>query len=69
MPILITILWQSVPPLYEALKRILKWIDVEVESSMCVNGQMPDTIADRLPWWEHLMAKLEEKEEEVLCLT
>lgn len=68
-PKLITILWQSVPPLYDALQRILEWLDVEVESSISTKSQMPYAIADRLPWWEHLMTKLEEKEEEVLCLT
>lgn len=33
------------------------------------NVQLPRVIAERQPWWERMVAKVQEKETEVLCLT
>ncbi|KAF4452636.1 hypothetical protein F53441_4575 [Fusarium austroafricanum] len=58
----------SVPPLYRALERIWKWIDNEVK---CPPELAPvaKSIGERYPWWEHLVAKVLDEEEETLCLT
>ncbi|KAH6869273.1 fungal-specific transcription factor domain-containing protein [Thelonectria olida] len=58
----------SVPPLYRVLQRIWAWIDAEIEIPS-MPTQLPKTIGRRLPWWEYLIAKIHEKEEETLCLT
>ncbi|KAM3451698.1 hypothetical protein MY3296_005110 [Beauveria thailandica] len=58
----------SVPPLYDALVRIQSWIDIEIPvPASCM--ELPRTIAERQPWWEHMVSKVQEKEVEVLCLT
>ncbi|KAF5965658.1 hypothetical protein FCOIX_12872 [Fusarium coicis] len=59
---------QSVPPLYEALLRIWGWIDEEVQIPRDPTA-LPKDIGKRYPWWEHLVAKVLEAEEETLCLT
>ncbi|KAL7799251.1 fungal-specific transcription factor domain-containing protein [Trichoderma ceciliae] len=59
----------SVPPLYEALKRIWMWIDTEPNLVPPVNGELDDEIGKRQPWWEHLVQRVEEEESEILCLT
>ncbi len=33
------------------------------------NVQLPQAIAERQPWWERMVFKVQEKETEVLCLT
>ncbi|KAL3588200.1 hypothetical protein FPOAC2_14099 [Fusarium poae] len=58
----------SVPPLYETLKRIWKWIDNEVEITP-EPTTLSESIGERYPWWEHLVAKLFDEEEETPCLT
>ncbi|KAF4338266.1 hypothetical protein FBEOM_7800 [Fusarium beomiforme] len=58
----------SVPPLYNALMRIWEWIDKEVEIQPEPNA-LPKAIGKRYPWWEHLVAKVLDEEEETLCLT
>ncbi|KAG7407983.1 hypothetical protein Forpi1262_v018081 [Fusarium oxysporum f. sp. raphani] len=58
----------SVPPLYETLKRIWKWIDDEVEIPPEPTS-LPKSMGERCPWWEHLIAKVLNEEEETLCLT
>jgi hypothetical protein len=60
---------QSVPPLYDALKRILSWLPEEIEVSLSTNKELPPAIADRQPWWERMVSKVQEREPEVLCLT
>ncbi|KAF4992178.1 hypothetical protein FGRMN_7309 [Fusarium graminum] len=58
----------SVPPLYDALKGIWEWIDSDVEIPTDPIS-LPKSIGRRYPWWEHLVAKVFEKESETLCLT
>ncbi|KAG7423516.1 hypothetical protein Forpi1262_v015282 [Fusarium oxysporum f. sp. raphani] len=58
----------SVPPLYEALKRIWKWIDKEVKVQPEPNA-LSKAIGKRCSWWEQLVAKVYAKEKETLCLT
>ncbi|KAJ4133363.1 hypothetical protein NW754_016171 [Fusarium falciforme] len=58
----------SVPPLYQALKRIWDWIDHDVQIPP-EPSVLPKSIGKRYPWWEHLVANVHEKEEETLCLT
>ncbi|KAH7227938.1 fungal-specific transcription factor domain-containing protein [Fusarium oxysporum] len=58
----------SVPPLYDALLRIWGWIDKEVQIPRDPTA-LPKAIGKRYPWWEHLVAKVLEAEEETLCLT
>ncbi|PMB64607.1 hypothetical protein BM221_009447 [Beauveria bassiana] len=58
----------SVPPLYDALVRIQSWKDIEIPvPAPCM--ELPRTIAERQPWWEHMVSKVQTKEVEVLCLT
>ncbi|KAM3503076.1 hypothetical protein MY10362_004433 [Beauveria mimosiformis] len=58
----------SVPPLYDSLVRIQSWKDIEIPvSAPCM--ELPRTIAERQPWWERMVSKVQEKEVEVLCLT
>ncbi|KAJ0129946.1 Catechol 1,2-dioxygenase, partial [Fusarium oxysporum f. sp. albedinis] len=59
---------QSVPSLYDALLRIWGWIDKEVQIPRDPTALSKD-IGKRYPWWEHLVAKVLEAEEEILCLT
>ncbi|RYC80748.1 hypothetical protein BFJ63_vAg16363 [Fusarium oxysporum f. sp. narcissi] len=58
----------SVPSLYDALLRIWGWIDKEVQIPRDPTALSKD-IGKRYPWWEHLVAKVLEAEEEILCLT
>ncbi|EMT67219.1 hypothetical protein FOC4_g10000172 [Fusarium odoratissimum] len=58
----------SVPPLYDALLRIWGWIDEEVQIPRDPTALSKD-IGKRYPWWEHLVAKVLQAEEEILCLT
>ncbi|KAG7403708.1 hypothetical protein Forpe1208_v016183 [Fusarium oxysporum f. sp. rapae] len=57
----------TVPPLYEALKRIWEWIDKEVPIQ---SEPADDTkgISERDPWWETLVVNVLDKEEEILYL-
>lgn len=64
--LIVCFLAQSVPPLYEALKRIWAWIDEEVPIN---HQETPESVGKRDPWWEHLVARVHEKEKETLCLT
>ncbi|KAK7413874.1 hypothetical protein QQX98_007215 [Neonectria punicea] len=59
----------SVPPLYQALKRIRTWIDTEIELPSSISLGVPKCLGMRYPWWELFVAKVREKEEETLCLT
>ncbi|ATY67016.1 hypothetical protein A9K55_000592 [Cordyceps militaris] len=58
----------SVPPLYKTLQRIQSWIDIEVPLPAS-NTELPPSIAERQPWWERMVSRVQEKETEVLCLT
>ncbi|CAM1502062.1 Fc.00g040460.m01.CDS01 [Cosmosporella sp. VM-42] len=58
----------SVPPLYQALKRIWTWIDADIEVAPHPTS-LPKQLGLRRPWWERLVARVHEKEEETLCLT
>ncbi|EHK44168.1 hypothetical protein TRIATDRAFT_163153, partial [Trichoderma atroviride IMI 206040] len=58
----------SVPPLYETLQRIWTWIDDEPSIVVDLES-LDDDIANRYPWWEHLIQRVQEKEQEILCLT
>ncbi|SCV61181.1 uncharacterized protein FFFS_15750 [Fusarium fujikuroi] len=63
-----TLVRSSVPPLYDALLRIWGWIDKEVGIPRDPTALSED-IGKKHPWWEHLVAKVLETEEETLCLT
>ncbi|KAJ6779597.1 hypothetical protein PWT90_08513 [Aphanocladium album] len=58
----------SVPPLYETLVRIQSWMSIDIPVP-APNMELPRTIAERQPWWERMVSKVQEKETEVLCLT
>ncbi|KAL6897184.1 fungal-specific transcription factor domain-containing protein [Trichoderma evansii] len=58
----------SVPPLYETLKRIWTWIDTEPSIIVDIES-LDNDIGKRYPWWEHLIQRVQEKEQEILCLT
>ncbi|KAJ6783549.1 hypothetical protein PWT90_10636 [Aphanocladium album] len=58
----------SVPPLYETLERIQSWMSTDIPVP-APNMELPRTIAERQPWWERMVSKVQEKETEVLCLT
>lgn len=62
------LLRQSVSPLYDALVCIQRWMNNEI-SVPAPNIKMPLTIAERQPWWERMVSKVQEKEAEILCLT
>ncbi|KAI9151684.1 hypothetical protein HJFPF1_08893 [Paramyrothecium foliicola] len=61
----------SVPPLYDALQRIWAWMasesDFAAPASQSQTQNSP--IYKRRPWWERLVSRIQEKEEETLCLT
>ncbi|KEY71594.1 hypothetical protein S7711_06055 [Stachybotrys chartarum IBT 7711] len=64
----------SVPPLYGSLKKIWTWLDSEFPISTTGLSKEKANPADhpgqRPPWWEHLITRIREKEdEETLCLT
>lgn len=59
---------QSVPPLYDALRRIWQWIDAEIELPLSTTLDQ-GSIRFRYPWWEHLVLQVSERESEMLCLT
>ncbi|KAH7185781.1 fungal-specific transcription factor domain-containing protein [Fusarium flagelliforme] len=58
----------SVPPLYAALKRIWKIIDTDA-TLQCELISLPESLGQRVPWWEYLVDRVEEQEDETLCLT
>ncbi|KAM0243363.1 hypothetical protein ACHAPO_000208 [Fusarium lateritium] len=58
----------SVPPLYEALKRIWDWIDSDVNLQLDPTP-IPESLGKRYPWWEHLVERVLEEEDETLCPT
>ncbi|CAF3484750.1 unnamed protein product [Fusarium graminearum] len=58
----------SVPPLYEALKRIWGWIDHDVNLQLDPTP-VPESLGQRYPWWEHLVKRVLEEEDETLCPT
>jgi len=59
----------SVPPLYQVLQRIWTWIDKEFEPRQSILLELTESIGTRTPWWERLVARTLEKENETLCLT
>lgn len=59
----------SVPPLYEALKRIWTWIDADPNLKPPVRGRLDEDVGKRMPWWEHLVKRVQDYETEILCLT
>ncbi|KAL7940244.1 fungal-specific transcription factor domain-containing protein [Trichoderma barbatum] len=59
----------SVPPLYDALKRIWMWIDTESRLMPPVKEKLDEDVGKRFPWWEFLVNRVEENETEILCLT
>ncbi|KAM3560712.1 hypothetical protein ARSEF4850_003538 [Beauveria asiatica] len=66
--VIVTPVRSSVPPLYQALGRIQSWMDHEVPVP-APNTELPCAISMRQPWWELMVSKVQEKENEVLCLT
>ncbi|KAH7243913.1 fungal-specific transcription factor domain-containing protein [Fusarium solani] len=58
----------SVPPLYQALKRIWAWIDTDVRIPSAPTALFR-SIGKRYAWWESLVASVHVKEKEILCLT
>ncbi|KAJ4161587.1 uncharacterized protein LMH87_007618 [Akanthomyces muscarius] len=58
----------TVPPLYRTLERIQSWLFHEVPVP-AINMELPHAIAERQPWWERMVSKVQKKENEVLCLT
>ncbi|KAF4464582.1 hypothetical protein FALBO_8576 [Fusarium albosuccineum] len=59
-------IWSSAPSLYQALKRIWSWIDTDIEIPS-VPSALPEHIEERMPWWEHLVSSIGQKEDGVLC--
>ncbi|KAF4990338.1 hypothetical protein FDECE_14414 [Fusarium decemcellulare] len=59
-------IWSSAPSLYQALKRIWSWIDTDIEIPS-VPSALPKHIEQRVPWWEHLVSSIGQKEDGVLC--
>ncbi|KAK4073710.1 transcriptional regulator family: Fungal Specific TF [Trichoderma harzianum] len=59
----------SVPPLYEALKRIWTWIDSDPNLKPPARGKLDEDVGKRIPWWEHLVKRVQDHESEILCLT
>ncbi|EJP60900.1 uncharacterized protein BBA_10143 [Beauveria bassiana ARSEF 2860] len=58
----------SVPPLYQALRRIQSWMNRK--APVPALSTEPDCgIAKRQPWWELMVSKVKKWENEVLCLT
>ncbi|EXK78861.1 hypothetical protein FOQG_16491 [Fusarium oxysporum f. sp. raphani 54005] len=66
--VVLTPVRSTVPPLYEALKRIWEWIDKKVPIQSDPTDLTKD-ISERVPWWENVVANVLDKEEEILCLT
>lgn len=60
--------YQSVPPLYQALKRIWAWIGTDVRIPSAPTALFR-SIGKRYAWWESLVASVHVKEKEILCLT
>ncbi|KAM3559041.1 hypothetical protein ARSEF4850_004312 [Beauveria asiatica] len=58
----------SVPPLYQTLTRIQSWMELEIPVP-APNVEVPRAIAERQPWWEHMVSKVQAEENEVLCVT
>ncbi|KAM0293679.1 hypothetical protein ACHAPM_011563 [Fusarium culmorum] len=58
----------SVPPLYDTLTRIWKWIDNDVNLQLGTI-YVPESLGQRYPWWEHLVKRVADEEDETLCLT
>ncbi|KAK2591012.1 hypothetical protein QQS21_011305 [Conoideocrella luteorostrata] len=59
----------SVPVLYESLKRIWSWIDRELVMTDFMVVEPHTLIKDRRSWWEDVVARIYETEDQVLCLT
>lgn len=59
---------QSVPPLFESLKRIWGWIDADLSEQELWPWEQASPIARRYAWWEDLVARIDRTEDEVLCL-
>ncbi|GKU09921.1 unnamed protein product, partial [Fusarium langsethiae] len=63
----------SVPPLYEALERIWKWIDsdakLQLKESVGEREAKPVHPGGREAWWEYLVKRAVEEADETLCLT
>jgi hypothetical protein len=56
---------QSVPPAFDAMKRIQKWIDGQHSDGG--DDDLPEIIGHRRPWWEDIVHYIK-SEEGVLCL-
>ncbi|OAQ73778.1 zinc finger-like protein [Pochonia chlamydosporia 170] len=59
----------SVPPLHKALQHIWSWIDREIPVALPPNLEIDLPIHSRQPWWELLVTRVQDQEQEVLCLT
>ncbi|XWX00701.1 hypothetical protein V2A60_008722 [Cordyceps javanica] len=55
----------SVPSLYQTLRRIQSWKDHEVPVP-APSMKLPKAIAERQPWWERMVSKIQETENNVL---
>ncbi|KAG5956385.1 hypothetical protein E4U58_006629 [Claviceps cyperi] len=59
----------SVPPLYATLKRIWEWIDVDFPLLLQSSFEVAQPIHLRTAWWEELVHRVLDQENEFLCLT
>ncbi|KAG6133178.1 hypothetical protein E4U12_002864 [Claviceps purpurea] len=59
----------SVPPLYATLKRIWEWIDIDFPLLLESSLEVAQPIHLRTAWWEELVHKVLDQENEFLCLT
>jgi hypothetical protein len=50
---------QSVPPVWRVLQETWEWMDADVVDENDV-GEKP--IGKRIPWWEHLVERLVQRE-------
>lgn len=60
---------QSVPPLYAALNKIWGWIDIDFPPLTPPDVEAAQPIHLRHAWWERLVDKVQNQEQEFLCLT
>lgn len=59
----------SVPPLHTALLHIWSWIDRDIPLPFAPELETNESIHLRQPWWEQLVDRVQQQEQELLCLT
>jgi hypothetical protein len=60
---------QSVPPIATALKHLWEWTAEDPRLNPATSDPIPTDISLRDPWWEYLVERVQEDEQEILCLT